>query len=70
MLTALIVFVVASILAPLITKWQGTRVFYLLALVPIFGVVQTLARSPEVLGDDIVHESYSWVPQIGLSLSA
>jgi multicomponent Na+:H+ antiporter subunit A len=68
-LTALIVFVVASILAPLITKWQGTRVFYLLALVPIFGVVQTLARSPEVLGDDIVRESYSWVPQIGLSLS-
>jgi multicomponent Na+:H+ antiporter subunit A len=68
-LTALIVFVVASILAPLITKWQGTRVFYLLALVPIFGVVQTLARSPEVLGGNVLSESYSWVPQIGLSLT-
>lgn len=69
MLTALIVFVVASLLAPVLTKWLGTRVFYLLALVPTFGLVQTLAGSSEVLHGNILGESYSWVPQFGLSVS-
>ncbi|MHA6667442.1 Na+/H+ antiporter subunit A [Homoserinimonas sp. A447] len=69
MLTALSVFVAASVLAPVLTKWLGTRVFYLLALVPAFGVAQTLAGSAEVLGGNILSESYSWVPEIGLSLS-
>ena len=69
MLSALIVFVVAAILAPVLTRWMGTRVFYLLALVPAFGVAQTIIRSSDILAGTIVRESFSWVPQIGLSLS-
>ena len=69
MLIALAVFVVVAIVAPVLTRWLGTRVFYLLALVPAFGVAQTILLTPKVLGGETVQEAYDWVPQIGLSLS-
>lgn len=69
MLIALIVFALAAILAPAATRWLGTRVFYLLALVPAFALVQALTSSSAVLAGQVVGESYSWVPQFGLSLS-
>ncbi|MEX1078741.1 MAG: Na+/H+ antiporter subunit A [Homoserinimonas sp.] len=68
MLTALIVFVVASILAPVLTGWLGTRVFYLLTLVPVVGMVESIRRASAVLDGITVRESYSWIPQIGLAL--
>jgi multicomponent Na+:H+ antiporter subunit A len=68
-LTTLVVFVVAALLSPALTRWLSTRVFYLLALVPAFGVAQTIVLTPDVLGGETVREMYSWVPEIGLSLS-
>ncbi|HEU4807839.1 MAG TPA: Na+/H+ antiporter subunit A [Homoserinimonas sp.] len=69
MLTALVVFVVAAILAPILTRWLGTRVFYLLALVPVFGLVESVSRASAVLDGDTVRETFSWIPQLGLSVS-
>jgi len=66
-LNALVVFVVASIVAPLLTRWLGTRVFYLLALVPVVGLVETIRRSPAVLDGITVRESFDWIPQISLA---
>src|SRR5690606_37607800 len=54
-------------LAPLLTRWLGTRVFYLLALVPVVGLVESVRRAPAVLDGVTVRESFDWIPQISLA---
>lgn len=67
MLIALVVFVAASVLAPVLTRWLGTRVFYVLALVPVVGLVESIRRAPVVLDGITVRESFAWIPQVGLT---
>lgn len=69
MLVSLALFALAGVLAPLATRWLGTKVFWLLALVPLSALVMTIAASPDVLGGATVTESTTWVPALGLSLS-
>ena len=69
MLAALLVFAVAAVMAPIVTRWLGTQVFYVLALVPTFGLAITLVRTPEVAAGGVIGERLAWVPQFGLSLA-
>lgn len=69
MLYSLAVFVLAGLCAPLLTRWLGTRVFWVLALVPAGALVPTLLAAPDVLNGGIVTQSVQWIPQIGLSLA-
>ncbi|WP_281284318.1 Na+/H+ antiporter subunit A [Homoserinimonas aerilata] len=58
----------AAFLAPLLTRWFGPRVFYMVALVPIGSLVFTISAAPQVLGGGTLRETLPWIPEIGLEL--
>lgn len=69
MATFLLAFLLLSLLTPLLTRWMGTRVFYLIALLPAAAFVYTLTQTATVTAGGAVTESTPWIPQLGISLS-
>ncbi len=70
MLTLLVVFLLGSLLMPVIVHWLGARAFAVAALIPGAAFVHALALTPQVLGPQTSpFESVAWIPQLGLNLS-
>ncbi len=69
MVLLLVAFVVLSVLTPWLTRRLGTRVFYLIALLPAGAFGYTLTQTATVTAGGAVRESLPWIPQLGISLS-
>ena len=69
MLTLLAVFLLGSLLMPVLVRWLGAQAFAFAALVPAAAFVHALVMTPQVLDGDSPFVSLSWIPQLGLNLS-
>ncbi|BDZ39873.1 Na+/H+ antiporter subunit A [Microbacterium suwonense] len=70
MLLLLAVFLIGSILLPVLVRWLGAQAFVIAALVPAAAFVHALTRTPDVLDPvTIPFQDYEWIPQLGLHLS-
>ncbi|WP_334152825.1 Na+/H+ antiporter subunit A [Microbacterium sp.] len=69
MLTLLAVFLLGSLLMPVLVRWLGAQAFAFAALVPAAAFVHALVMTPQVLDGDPPFVSLSWIPQLGLNLS-
>lgn len=69
MLMLLAVFLVASLLLPLLVRVWGARAFVLAALVPAAGFVHAASQTAAVIAGEYPLESIPWIPQLGLHLS-
>jgi multicomponent Na+:H+ antiporter subunit A len=69
MLTLLAVFLLGSLLMPVLVRWLGAQAFAFAALVPAAAFVHALVMTPQVLDGDAPFVSLSWIPQLGLNLS-
>ncbi|MFS4507240.1 Na+/H+ antiporter subunit A [Clavibacter sp. Sh2141] len=68
MIVLLAVFLVASVLLPLLARAVGVRAFVVAALVPAAAFVYTVAQGPAVLPDGEVVERLEWIPSLGITL--
>ena len=59
---------VAAMLAPMLGRLLGQRMFWLLAVVPLAAVGWLLAAAPTVLSGAVVTEQVRWIPAIGVNL--
>ncbi|KJL30119.1 Na+/H+ antiporter subunit A [Microbacterium oxydans] len=69
MLTLLAVFLLGSLLMPVLVRWLGAQAFAFAALVPAAAFAHALVMTPQVLDGDSPYVSLSWIPQLGLNLS-
>ncbi|TFD57457.1 Na+/H+ antiporter subunit A [Cryobacterium sp. Hh7] len=69
MVQFLLAFVVLSVFTPWLTRRVGTRVFYLIALLPAGAFAYTLTQTATVTEGGAVTQSIPWIPQLGISLS-
>lgn len=69
MLVLLAAFALIPLTLPWLTGRIGPRAFFIAAIVPLAGFVHAAAMTPLVLSGQTLTESYSWIPQLGLSLS-
>ncbi|PFG32024.1 Na+/H+ antiporter subunit A [Paramicrobacterium agarici] len=69
MAVLLTAFLVLSIVTPNLTRWLSTRVFFVIALVPLAAFVLTLLQTPTILDGHEALESYAWIPSLGVELS-
>lgn len=70
MLMLLAVFLLGSLLLPVLVRWLGAQAFVVGALVPAAAFVHALTLTPEVLNPKTVpFQDYEWIPQLGLHLS-
>ncbi|YAL82781.1 Na+/H+ antiporter subunit A [Dermacoccaceae bacterium W4C1] len=69
MIVLLLTHLVAACAAPVLVRRLGTRAFWLLALPPAALFVWALTQTSAVHEGNGVRESYSWVPQLGMSLT-
>ncbi|MCK2035124.1 Na+/H+ antiporter subunit A [Microbacterium sp. SSW1-49] len=70
MLTLLAVFLLGSLLMPVLVRWLGAQAFAIAALVPAAAFVHALVLTPQVLDpDSSPFVSVAWIPQLGLNLS-
>ncbi len=70
MLTLLVVFLLASLVLPVLVRWLGAQAFAIAALIPAAAFVHALVLTPQVLGESSAPlESIEWIPQLGLNLS-
>ncbi|MBN9215143.1 MAG: Na+/H+ antiporter subunit A [Microbacterium sp. SCN 70-200] len=69
MLVLLAAFALTPLTLPWLTNRIGPRAFFLAALVPLAGFVHAGLLTPVVLAGETVTETFSWIPQLGLSLS-
>ncbi|WP_166997724.1 Na+/H+ antiporter subunit A [Paramicrobacterium fandaimingii] len=69
MAVLLTAFLVLSIVTPKLTRWLSTRVFFVIALVPLAAFVVTLTQTPMIVAGEEALESYPWIPSLGIELS-
>ncbi|WP_311245740.1 Na+/H+ antiporter subunit A [Microbacterium sp. WCS2018Hpa-23] len=69
MLTLLAVFLLGSILMPVLVRWLGSQAFAIAALIPAAAFVHALVLTPQVLDGPTPFVSVEWIPQLGLDLS-
>jgi multicomponent Na+:H+ antiporter subunit A len=69
MILSLVLFGALSLVAPLLTRLLGRRVFLVLALLPAAIFVLLLAWLPGVLAGTPVVESVEWIPALDIALS-
>ena len=69
MVAFLLAFTVLSVLTPWLTRRLGTRVFYLIALLPAGAFAFTLTQTATVTAGGAVTQALPWIPQLGISLS-
>ncbi|WP_104127938.1 Na+/H+ antiporter subunit A [Cryobacterium sp. Y57] len=69
MVPFLLAFIVLSVLTPWLTRYLGTRVFYLIALLPAGAFAYTLTQTATVTAGGAVRQSIPWIAQLGISLS-
>ena len=70
MLLLLAVFLIGSLLLPVLVRWLGAQAFVIAALVPAAAFVHALTLTPQVLDPKTIpFQDYEWIPQLGLHLS-
>ncbi|TFB65819.1 Na+/H+ antiporter subunit A [Cryobacterium sp. Hz9] len=69
MVAFLLAFIALSVLTPWLTRRLGTRVFYLIALLPAGAFAFTLTQTATVTAGGAVTQTLPWIPQLGISLS-
>ncbi|MFF3026363.1 Na+/H+ antiporter subunit A [Microbacterium sp. NPDC057944] len=70
MLTLLGVFLLGSLLMPVLVRWIGARAFIVAALIPAAAFIHALVLTPQVLDTGASpFETVSWIPQLGLNMS-
>ena len=69
MLTLLAVFLLGSILMPVLVRWLGSQAFAIAALIPAAAFIHALVLTPQVLDGPTPFVSVAWIPQLGLNLS-
>jgi multicomponent Na+:H+ antiporter subunit A len=69
MLTLLGVFLLGSLLMPVLVRWMRSQAFLIAALIPAAAFVHALLQTPQVIDGRPPFESYEWIPQLGLNLS-
>lgn len=69
MATTLIAFLAIAVVAPTLTRWLSTKVFLVIALVPIGALGWVVAQSSTVLAGGVVAEKIPWIPALGIELS-
>uniref|UniRef100_UPI00289EA978 hypothetical protein n=1 Tax=Escherichia coli TaxID=562 RepID=UPI00289EA978 len=69
MLMLLAVFLLGSLLMPVLVRWLGAQAFAIAALGPTAAFVHALVMTPQVLDGPVPFESVEWIPQLGLNLS-
>lgn len=69
MLTLLAVFLLGSLLMPVLVRWLGAQAFAVAALVPAAAFVHALVLTPRVLEGTTPFVSVTWIAQLGLNLS-
>ena len=69
MVAVLLAFIALSVLTPWLTRRLGTRVFYLIALLPAGAFGYTLTQTATVTAGGAVTQSIPWIPQLGINLS-
>ena len=69
MLALVLAHFAAALAAPALVAALGRRAFLLLAAVPAAAVAWAVAHTAEVADGDVVTETVSWVPTLGLDLA-
>ena len=69
MIASLAGFAVISLVTPLLTRWLGRDVFFLIAAVPVAVFVLLLCWMPGILGGAPLVERLRWIPALGIELS-
>ncbi|GAA3589502.1 Na+/H+ antiporter subunit A [Klugiella xanthotipulae] len=69
MLLVVCAFAALALATPLLTRWWGTRVFSVVAILPAAAFVYTLTQSATVIAGGEYTESVPWIPQLGIALS-
>lgn len=69
MILSLVLFGALSLVAPLLTRLMGRRVFLLLALLPAAVFVVLLTLLPGVIAGTPVVETVEWIPALDIALS-
>lgn len=70
MLMLLAVFLLGSLILPLLVRWLGANAFAVAALIPAAAFIHALMLTPQVLhAGDAPFEKIAWIPQLGLDLS-
>ncbi|HCS60785.1 MAG TPA: Na+/H+ antiporter subunit A [Microbacterium sp.] len=70
MLLLLAVFLLGSLVLPVLVRWLGAQAFAIAALIPAAAFVHAIVMTPQVLsGEPTPFESVPWVPQLDLNLS-
>lgn len=69
MLTLLAVFLLGSLLMPVLVRWLGSMAFAIAALIPTAAFIHALVMTPQVIDGPAPFVSLSWIPQLGLNLS-
>ncbi|MEA5052500.1 MAG: Na+/H+ antiporter subunit A [Propionicimonas sp.] len=60
---------VLAVLTPLLTRWLGQRVFWLVAVVPAVSFGWLVSLAPLVLSGGTLDEAHQWIPGLGVMLS-
>jgi multicomponent Na+:H+ antiporter subunit A len=69
MLMLLAVFLLGSLLMPVLVRWLGAQAFAIAALIPAAAFIHALIRTPQVLDGNTPFASVPWIPQLGLNMS-
>src|SRR6478752_2438713 len=69
MILSLVMFGALSLVAPLLTRLLGRRVFLVLALLPAAVFVVLLTLLPDVIDGTAIVESVDWIPALDIALS-
>jgi len=70
MLWLLVAFAIVPLLLPWLAARLGPRVFYVASLPPLVAFVFGAAVTPQVLAGHAPTESFTWLPPLGVALSA
>ncbi len=68
-ITLLLAHAVAAMLAPVLARWLGRGVFWVVAVPPALTAVWALAQTDVAHGETGVVESHAWIPSLGAALS-
>ncbi|MCW2747166.1 MAG: monovalent cation/H+ antiporter subunit, partial [Nocardioidaceae bacterium] len=69
MLIFLALHFIAAALAPVLVRWLDRRAFYVLSAIPAATFVWLVLQTDRVTGTGTITQSYSWIPQLGFTLS-
>ncbi|MFS0894847.1 Na+/H+ antiporter subunit A [Microbacterium sp. 179-I 3D3 NHS] len=69
MLMLLAVFLLGSLLMPVLVRWLGSQAFIIAALIPAAAFAHALVRTPQVIDGPAPFAAVPWIPQLGLELS-